>query len=150
MSIKAREKTIKNVERIVFLFSFMILFGLNSCKKKDPAPTPPTAAELAAGIDQKTWGIEKLSVNDTLIALDADQLKYTKTYRRDSTFQDSDGLQGRWLLSNNNTTLTETALQGGQGTWTYKVETLNEASLRIRLISDGTDTYNTLYEFRAK
>ena len=98
----------------------------------------------------KSWGIEKLSVNDTLIELDADQLKYTKTYRRDSTFQDSDGLQGRWLLSNNNTTLTETVQLGGQGTWTYKVETLNETSLRIRLISDGTDTYNTLYEFRAK
>ena len=140
---------------VLFLPLLACLFSIGSCgKSNEPEPAILTIVEQMAGTgnssNAKSWGIEKLSVNDTLIALDADQLKYTKTYRRDSTFQDSDGLQGRWLLSNNNTTLTETVQLGGQGTWTYKVETLNETSLRIRLISDGTDTYNTLYEFRAK
>jgi hypothetical protein len=129
----------------------MGLLILASCgKDKEPEPVPPTVAELMAGSSSKTWGIEKLYVNDTLIALDADQLRYTKTYRRDSTYVDSDGLSGRWNLSNNNVNLTEIVEQGGQGTLTYKVESLSDGMLKIRLISDGTDTYNTLYELRAK
>ena len=127
------------------------LLSLSSCgKDKDPDPVPPSAVELIAGNSSKIWGIEKLYINDTLIALDADQLRYTKTYRLDNTYMDSDGLSGRWNLSNNNASLTEILEQGGQGTLTYKVESLSAASLKIRLISDGTDTYNTLYELRAK
>jgi len=127
------------------------LLSLSSCgKDKDPEPTIPTAIELMAGSNSKTWGIEKLYINDTLIALDADQLRYTKTYRRDSTYVDSDGLSGRWNLSNNNVNLTEIVEQGGQGTLKYQVETLNASTLRLRLINDGTNILNTLYELRAK
>jgi hypothetical protein len=135
--------------RLLLTIFWINLLCLVSCgKDKDPDPVPPSAVELMAGSSSKIWGIEKLYVNDTLIALDSDQLRYTKTYKRDSTYLDSDGLSGRWNLSNAN--LTEIVEQGGQGTLTYKVESLSAASLKIRLISDGTDTYNTLYELRAK
>ena len=127
------------------------LLSLASCgKDNDPDPMPPSAVEIMAASGSKTWGIEKLYVNDTLIALDADQLRYTKTYKRDSTYVDSDGLSGRWNLSNNNVNLTEIVEQGGQGTLKYQVETLNASTLRLRLINDGTNILNTLYEFRAK
>ena len=142
------------VQSAVFGAFFVLsisLLSLTSCgKDKDPEPVTPTAIELMAGSNSKTWGIEKLYVNDTLIALNADQLRYTKTYKRDSTYTDSDGLSGRWNLSNNNVNLTEIVEQGGQGTLKYQVETLNASTLRLRLINDGTNILNTLYEFRAK
>jgi hypothetical protein len=136
---------------MAFYLLSISLLSLTSCgKDKDPDPIPPSAAELMAGNSSKIWGIEKLYINDTLIALDADQLRYTKTYKRDSTYVDSDGLSGRWNLSNNNVNLTEIVEQGGQGTLKYQVETLNASTLRLRLINDGTNILNTLYELRAK
>jgi hypothetical protein len=106
--------------------------------------------EQFSGANEKVWGIEKLYVNDTLIQLNAQQLLFTKTYKRDRSFLDSDGFQGTWNLDGDAGILNETLTLGGLGTLTYKVETLNESILHIRLISDGTQTLNTLYQFRAK
>ncbi|MFN9109509.1 MAG: hypothetical protein ACK5XN_05490, partial [Bacteroidota bacterium] len=93
---------------MAFYLLSISLLSLTSCgKDKDPDPISPSAAELMAGSSSKIWGIDKLYINDTLITLDADQLRYTKTYKRDSTYVDSDGLSVRWNLSNNNDNLTE-------------------------------------------
>ena len=79
-----------------FVLSISLLSFTSCGKEKVPDPVPQTAVELIAGGNSKTWGIEKLYVNDTLIALNADQLRYTKTYKRDSTYADSDGVSGLW------------------------------------------------------
>lgn len=139
------------ISRIVLLATcFYGATTLSSCGSDDPEPEPKPKVEQFSGASLKVWGIEKLYVNDTLIQLDAQQLLYTKTYKRDSSFVDSDGLQGTWNLDANGTTLKENLTLGGTGTLTYKVETLTESNLHLRLIGDGTQTLNTLYQFRAK
>jgi len=135
---------------IICISLITCLLGVSACGDDVPEPQPKSKAELFAGASLKTWGIEKLVVNDTLIQLTADQLLYAKTYKRDSSFVDTDGLQGSWNLDANASTLKETLKLGGSGTLTYKVESLSETALQLRLISDGTNTFNTLYQFRAK
>ncbi len=131
----------------ILIFSAL---AVSSCGGDEPEPQPKSKLEQFSGTALKVWGIEKLYVNDTLIQLDAQQSLYTKTYKRDSSFVDSDGLQGTWNLDANGTTLKENLTLGGTGTLTYKVETLTESNLHLRLIGDGTQTLNTLYQFRAK
>ena len=126
------------------------ILSISACGGDEPEPQPKSKAELFAGASLKTWGIEKLVVNDTLIQLTPEQLLYTKTYKRDSSFADTDGFQGSWNLDANASTLKETLKLGGAGTLTYKVESLSESALQLRLISDGTNTFNTIYQFRAK
>ena len=126
------------------------ILSISACGGDEPEPQPKSKAELFAGATLKTWGIEKLVVNDTLIQLTPEQQLYAKTYKRDSSFVDTDGLQGTWNLDANTSTLKETLKLGGSGTLTYKVESLSESALQLRLISDGTNTFNTLYQFRAK
>jgi hypothetical protein len=126
------------------------MFTLPSCGGDEPEPQPKSKLEQFSGTALKVWGIEKLYVNDTLIPLTAEQLRYTKTYKRDSSFVDSDGLQGSWILDANAGTLKEQITLGGTGTLTYKIELLSESALHLRLIGDGSQTLNTFYQFRAQ
>jgi hypothetical protein len=135
---------------LIGAFVLCSMFTLPSCGGDEPEPQPKSKLEQFSGTALKVWGIEKLYVNDTLIQLTAQQLLYSKTYKRDSSFVDSDGLQGTWNLDANGATLKENITLGGTGTLTYKVETLTESNLHLRLIGDGTQTLNTLYQFRAK
>ena len=133
---------------IILGVAISILLTTFACKKKStPISTP---AELLASNSQKSWQIEKLYINDTLYALTNEQKSYSKTYSRDSSFIDSDGIGGRYVLNSAGNIIKETVLSGGTGTLTYTVETLNNNTLILRLISDGTSSLNNQFHFRAK
>jgi hypothetical protein len=132
---------------VLLVLSFVTF---SSCKKKDkPAPTPSTI-EMLTSNGSKTWQIEKLYINDTLFSLNAEQLKYTRTYKSDSTFFDSDGIGGKYVLIENGGKLIETLTTGGSGILTYKVESLTTGNLVLRLTGDGTNILNNQFHFRAK
>lgn len=147
-----RKSTLINLRLYVIAAAVFVFnaFVLQSCGGDDPEPQPKSQIELFAGASLKVWGIEKLYVNDTIIQLTSEQLRYTKTYKRDNSYADSDGMQGTWLLDAGGATLREDISIGGQGSLTYKIESLTESSMRLRLISDAGQTLNTLYHFSAK
>jgi hypothetical protein len=132
----------------VALFSISFL---NSCKKNtdNPAPTPTHSEILNAG-SSKTWQIEKIYINDTLLTLTPEQLNYTKTYKSDSSFFDSDAISGKYKLTNDGKKLEENLIIGGSGTSYYDVEVLTASQLVLKLTSDGANTFNNKFYFRAK
>jgi hypothetical protein len=103
-----------------------------------------------AGTSNKQWNITKLYINDTLFPLTEEQLLYTKTYKRDSTFEDTDGIRGKYSISSDGKYLNETETIGGSGTSTYNIINLNSSNLEYRLIYNGTDSLNTRFIFNAK
>ncbi len=98
----------------------------------------------------KTWIIEKLYLNDTLISLTADQLKYNKTYYNDSIYFDSDGIEGVYFYDSSANSLIEKVKIGGQEKLTYTVVTLSDSALVLKLTDDGKINPNTKFHFRAK
>jgi hypothetical protein len=135
----------------VLLFLSITLLSINSCKKNTDNPTPtPTPSEILNAGSSKTWQIEKIYINDTLLALTPEQLNYTKTYKSDSSFFDSDAISGKYKLTNDGKKLEESLIIGGSGTSYYDVEVLTASQLVLKLTSDGTNTYNNKFYFRAK
>jgi hypothetical protein len=124
---------------------------LNSCKKDSDNPTStPTGSEILNAGSKKTWQIENIYINDTLLALTPEQLNYTKTYKSDSAFFDSDGILGKYKLTNDGKKMEENLIIGGSGTLYYDIEILTASQLVLKLTSDGTNTYNNKFYFRAK
>ena len=134
---------------IIFVF-FLALFV--SCNKTEtpPAEAPKTNSENLVGGASKVWGISELYINDTLFPLDNVQLQYTKTYKKDNSFEDSDGVKGTFTLSLDGKTLIETITIGGTGVNTYSVNSLTSSKLDVKLTSNGTSTLNNRFVFNAK
>jgi hypothetical protein len=127
-----------------------LILCLNACKKKSEDTPTPSAAELLTSTSAKTWQIEKIYINDTLLAMTPEMLNYTKTYKSDSSFFDSDAISGKYMLTNDGKKLEESLIIGGSGTSYYDVEVLTASQLVLKLTSDGTNTYNNKFYFRAK
>jgi hypothetical protein len=98
----------------------------------------------------KTWQIEKLMINDTIFPLTAQDLTYTVTYRKDSSYTDSDGMAGHFALLNDGALLVETLKTGGNGTMKYSVEALNNSNLNLKVVSDSIKNINMRYYYHAK
>ncbi|MBM3921442.1 MAG: hypothetical protein FJ347_09515 [Sphingomonadales bacterium] len=140
----------KNFMRVL-LFTALAASFFIGCKKKTDDPPAPTKQELFSGKTSKTWQIQKLYMNDTLYVLSPQELQYTITYKADSTYMDSDGMGGKYLMDIAGAKLIETLTTGGTGKFTYNIETLNESILIMRLVDDGSGINpNTQYHYRAK
>ncbi len=129
-----------------------ILVFISACTKTEtpPVTAPKTNIENLAGSTTKVWGITELYINDTLFPLDNIQLQYTKTYKKDNSFEDSDGLKGTYTLSSDGKTLVETTTAGGTGVNTYTVNSLTANKLDVKLTSNGTSTLNNRFVYNAK
>ena len=131
------------------LFAALTLATASSCKE-EVKPETPSKLEFLATKSSKTWQIQKLYINDTLYNLTPEQLAYTKTFKVDSSYVDSDGISGKYMFNSAAMELKENVLVGGSGTLTYKVETLDASTLVLRLTNDGTSSLNNVFHFRAK
>ena len=142
----------KRVNSIILfaLITIPSFFSLG-CKKKENNTPTLTKQELFSGKTSKNWQIQKLYINDTMYNLSPAALQYTITYNSDSTYMDSDANGGTYVIENNGTRLVETLTKGGIGKFTYDIETLNESSLIMRLVDDGSGKNpNAQYHYRAK
>lgn len=137
------------VKTLPILVIAATFFG--ACKKQTKNPPALTKQDLFSGKTTKTWQIQKLYIKDTLYMLSPQELLYTVTYKADSSYIDSDGMGGKYLMDNGGTKLIENLTIGGTGKFTYNIETLNESSLIMRLVDDGSGKNpNAQYHYRAK
>ena len=87
----------------------------------------------------KTWTLSKLYVNGTQTTLTAGQARYTKTYKADNTWLDSDGYLGTYALTNPQS-LSEitTNYPGGARTITYAIKASTATSLDVEYTQGST------------
>ena len=93
----------------------------------------------------KTWTISKYYVNGTLQTLTAGQARYTKTYKYDNTWIDSDGYLGTYTV-NNPSSITEATTNAGSANRTInlKVNSISTTALDVEY-TEGTTTYRFVY-----
>lgn len=134
---------VKKLFKISFLLFFILLTGCD--KLGTEIPTNKSSRKI-----NKTWKIEKLFLNDTQISLNTDQLKYCKTYISDSFYYDTDGIEGTFEYDSSASSLIEKVTLGGSEKLSYKVISLSDSILVMRLIDDGKINPNTKFHYRAK
>lgn len=133
--------------RTSLILSFALLLIFSSCNgKKDTSSDTVSGvkAQLNSGTN-KTWTISKYYVNGALQTLTAGQARYTKTYKYDNTWIDSDGYSGSYTL-NNTTSLSETTTNAGSANRTvnYKINTISTTALDVEY-TEGSTTYRFVY-----
>ena len=139
------------MKKIIYILAAVSFLSACSTEEEKPVTNAPSSKlETLTGATSKKWGLVKLYINDTLFPLSSDQLLYAKTYNRDSTFLDTDGIGGRFNLSSDAKYLTETVNTGGSGLLVYKINALSTSSIDYKLIYNGTDSLNTRFIFNAK
>ena len=86
-----------------FVAFLLLVFSFMACVKQQPVSPLDFQKNLLAGTGayqntKHTWKIDSLSVNGTVYILSTVQKKYTKTFSRDGSYTDSDGVIGTWTM----------------------------------------------------
>jgi hypothetical protein len=80
------------------ILAFVATFLIFSCSKKD-TPDPVTVMKNAlCGSSTKVWKFSKFILNGNEQTLSASALAYTKTYKSNGTWLDSDGYTGTFTI----------------------------------------------------
>jgi hypothetical protein len=126
------------------IFSCFILFL--SCKKEGSVnATVDTVKATLTNDLSKTWSLNKLYVNGTQTTLTAGQARYTKTFKVDNTWLDSDGYLGTYSLPNPQAISEVTTNQlGGAQTIVYKINSCTTTQLDVEY-TQGTTVYRLVF-----
>lgn len=129
---------------LIFISVALILSSCNGKKDTTSDTVSGVKAQLNSG-SNKTWSISKYYVNGALQTLTAGQARYTKTYKYDNTWIDSDGYSGTYTL-NNTTSLSEVTTNAGSANRTvnYKINTISTTALDVEY-TEGSTTYRFVY-----
>ncbi len=125
--------------------SFLVLF-LFSCKKdgSGEATVDTIKSNLNNGLT-KTWNLSKLYVNGTQMTLTPGQARYTKTYKVDNTWLDSDGYLGTYSVASvQSISEITTNASGGSRTIVYTVKACNSTQLDVEYTLAST-TYRLVF-----
>jgi hypothetical protein len=84
-------------------FFLLIVLSLMSCVKQQTVSALDFQKNLLAGTGayqntKHTWKIDSLTVNGTAYKLTTVQKRYSKTFSRDGSYTDSDGVIGTWTM----------------------------------------------------
>jgi hypothetical protein len=129
--------------------AFLLLgfvFLLSSCKKASgDTPTVNTVRSTLNNDLSKTWTLSKLFVNGTQMTLTPGQARYTKTYKVDNTWLDSDGYLGTYNLSSTQA-MSETTSNapGGTQTINYTIKACTTTLLDLEYTL-GSTTYRLVF-----
>jgi hypothetical protein len=129
----------------IFLFIGLGLL-FSSCKKEggENATVDTVKAALTNNLS-KTWTLNKLYVNGTQTTLTAGQARYTKTFKVDNTWLDSDGYLGTYSLPNPQAISEVTTNQlGGAQTIVYKINSCTTTQLDVEY-TQGTTVYRLVF-----
>ena len=143
-TISLSTATMANSKFFLFI-GFVSLLAL-SCKKDSSgeATVDTVKSNLNNGLT-KTWTLNKLYVNGTQTTLTAGQARYTKTYKVDNTWLDSDGYLGTYSLNNPQALSEITAnYPGGPQTITYAIKSSNATMLDVEY-TQGSTTYRLVF-----
>lgn len=125
--------------------TFLIVLLISCNKETIVGPTVDTVkSSLTAGVT-KTWTLSKMFVNGSQATLTPGQTRYTKTYKADNTWIDSDGYAGTYTIPNP-TALTEvtTNLPSGSRTINYLIKSSSTTSLEVEYSTSST-TYRLIF-----
>ena len=139
----------RNFKRFTILVVLaMIVFNQFSCAKQEVVSELDFQKNLLAGTGgfqntQHAWKIDSMTNNGAVLVLTAAQKRYTKTFKRDGTYFDSDGSSGTWIMP----TITDLNIVSSNGmdsvtiknkvSFKYKIAELNSAQLFIKYDSAG-------------
>jgi hypothetical protein len=121
-----------------------------SCAKQEVVSDLDFQKNLLAGSGsyqntKHTWRIDSLTQNGTVLKLNTAQKKYTKTFNRDGSYTDSDGVIGTWLMP----TIKDLTINSKNGitnisiTNKYQLIDINSAQLHLKY--DSANVKQDLY-----
>jgi hypothetical protein len=128
------------------LLACIAFFTLPSCEKeKNTAPTVETVKSALTNGLTKTWTLSKLYVNGTQQTLTAGQARFTKTFKTNNSWLDSDGNIGTYTLPTT-TTIQEitTNLSSGTRTINYTIKECSTGVLDVEYAIAST-TYRLVF-----
>jgi hypothetical protein len=130
-----------------FLPIFLIVtVALSGCGKDVSIFSSPRI--VAGGLTNygtRTWRLKALFINNAAQVLTPAQTLYTKTYKNDYTWKDSDGYNGTFTVPNTNEIQEVTTnAQGGPLTITYTIVDFTSAELTVEY-SFNQSTYKFVY-----
>jgi hypothetical protein len=126
---------------LLIALSFLLFF---SCSKKDDNIQEDPKVYISNN-NAKSWKLTKIFVNGSLQNLTVAQLLFTKTYKSDNTWQDSDGYSGTYSIVNPQLFKEITInASGGNTTIDYKINSLNQLTLDIEY-TFNQQTYRFVY-----
>ena len=129
-----------------FTILILCLLTVFSCKKESEKGSSVYSIKstLTAGVT-KTWTLSKMYIDGSEVALTPGQARYTKTYKADNTWIDSDGYAGTYTIPNP-TALTEvtTNLPSGSQTINYLIKYCSTTSLEVEYSAANT-TYRLIF-----
>jgi len=130
--------------RILFFISIFCLFL--SCKKSSSeGPTVDSVKSILTAGVTKTWTLSKMFVNGTQSTLTAGQARYSKTYKADNTWVDSDGYAGTYTIPNPTAIIEITTnLPTGSRTVNYLIKSSSTTSLEVEY-NIATTTYRLVF-----
>ncbi len=135
---------------ITLIAMFMIMMSIFSCAKQEVVSDLDFQKNLLAGSGsyqntKHTWRIDSLTQNGTVLKLNTAQKKYTKTFNRDGSYTDSDGVIGTWLMP----TIKDLTINSKNGisnisiTNKYQLIDINSAQLHLKY--DSANVKQDLY-----
>jgi hypothetical protein len=130
-----------------FLPIFLIVtVALSGCGKDVSIFSSPRV--VAGGLTNygtRTWRLKALFINNAAQVLTPAQTLYTKTYKNDYTWKDSDGYNGTFTVPNTKEIQEVTTnAQGGPLTITYTIVDFTSAELTVEY-SYNQATYKFVY-----
>jgi len=142
---------ILNNRNTIALFTFFVIILINvSCAKQEVISDLDFQKNLLAGSGgyqntKRTWKIDSLTLNGAVYKLSTIQKKYTKTFSRDGSYTDSDGVIGTWEMP----TITEISLNYKLGLTTQpiknKYQIVDISSIQLHLKYDSANFKQDIY-----
>lgn len=135
---------------ISYILFFIILCSMISCAKQEVISELDFQKNLLAGSGsyqntKRTWKIDSLTLNGVVYKLSTIQKRYTKTFNRDGSYTDSDGVIGTWEMP----TTTELNLTYKLGLTTLpiknKFQIVDVSSIQLHLKYDSANFKQDIY-----
>jgi len=150
-SYKAMKKFNLNIRFFMRLLAlFIVTSFIVSCAKQEVVSDLDFQKNLLAGSGsyqntKHTWKIDSLSQNGVVLNLSAAQKRYTKTFNRDGSYLDSDGITGVWSMPSTKdlTIVSKNGFSNIQLTNKYQVIDINSAQLHLKY--DSANIKQDLY-----
>lgn len=135
---------------LIFSSIFIILCSVYSCAKTEVISDLDFQKNLLAGSGsyqntKRTWKIDSLTLNGVAYKLSTIQKRYTRTFSRDGSYTDSDGVVGTWEMP----TTTELSLTYKVGLTTLpiknKFQLIDISSIQLHLKYDSANFKQDVY-----
>lgn len=117
----------------------VVVLCIVSCAKQEVISDIDFQRSLLAGSGsyqntKRTWKIDSLTQNGTVLKLTTAQKRYTKTFNTDGTYTDSDGNIGSWSMPTikDLTIISKGGFSNVQITNKYQIVDINSAQLHLK------------------